>query len=117
MALPIKVLTDNRPSNFRVNKVGNTTIVNGNKRTLSLKAMEGGAKAYTGLVDKRLFTRENELYAIMDEASTLWHLKQNDGAVDPKLRDKQWTSFKALMNDVVPYYKNRNVEVSETYAE
>ena len=117
MALPIRTITDNRPSNFQVSKVGNTTEVNGNKRTLSLKPMQGGAKDTTGLVDKRLFNGQNELYALMDTETCLWHLKQNDGSVDPKLRGKQWTSFKMLMNDVVPYYRNRNVEVTEIYAE
>jgi hypothetical protein len=119
MALPTNVMQimDNRPSNFRPSKIGNTTLTSGNKRTLRLKPMEGGAKASTGLVDKRLFTGDNELYAIMNEESNLWYLKQNDGAVDPRLREKRWTSFKTLMTDVVPYYRNRNVEVTEDYAE
>ncbi len=60
-----------------------------------------------------LFTGGCTLNAIMDEATSLWHLKQSDGSVEPKLRDKQWTSFKMLFNDVATYYKNRNVEITE----
>ena len=117
MALPIKdSTTATIPSNFKSTKIGNTTITTGNVRVLRMKPKDGGAKSSTGLVDNRLFTGENELNAQMDMESCLWHLKQKIGAVDPKLRDKRWTSFRMLYNDVVTYYANRNVEITEVNA-
>lgn len=84
----------------------------GADRVLTLSQIDGTKPlSSTGLVDKRLFTGENKLHAIMSPSNLLWTLKYEQGAVPPPLRDKSWTSFPLLMNDTRAYFKSRNIDI------
>jgi len=77
---------------------------------LELAARDGGAKAVTGLIDRRLFTKENELHAIMNPETCLWRLRYKTGVVPPALQ-QQFTSFSKCLNFVETYFGGRNVDV------
>lgn len=80
-------------------------------RILVLKVKDGLApKSSTGLIDRRLFTNENNLRAVMDTATSLWHFKYDSGIVEPKLRGR-WTSFSKLLEYAKNYFDKRNVEI------
>lgn len=65
-----------------------------------------------GNSDKRLFTGENKLHAVMDTQTTLWALKYDMGAVPQPLRCS-FTSFKSLRQHTEAYFNKRNVEIKE----
>lgn len=82
-------------------------------RILVLAPMEGKfVKSGTGIVDKQLFTGGNNLHAIMDNASCLWILKYDHGALPPVLKQK-WTSFSKLYAFVEDYMNKRNIQIKE----
>lgn len=86
----------------------------GADRVLVLKPIEGEKPlTSSGLVDKRLFTGENKLHAIMDGSSLLWSLKYEQGAIPPVLKDKKWTTFRLLLNDTEAYFNSRNVKITQ----
>lgn len=80
---------------------------------LVLKPIDGKPKNSTGLVDRQLFTGENNLHAIMDTQTCLWHLKYDRGVLPPHLRDKQFTGYSAMLKYVKDYMLTRNIEISE----
>lgn len=83
----------------------------GADRVLKLTRIEGTTtKNSSGIVDNRLFTGENELHAIMDPETTLWHLKYKAGDVPQPLKQR-YTGFAKLMDDLVPYFEKRGVKV------
>lgn len=79
---------------------------------LVLKPIDGKARDVTGIIDRQLFTRDNNLNAIMDTQTCLWSLAYDKGTLPPVLRQK-FTGFAPLMKTVKEYMKNRNVEVVE----
>lgn len=82
-------------------------------RVLVLKPKEGHtAKTTGGLVDKRIFTGENNIHAIMDPEYGHWHVKYDSGTVPQQLQQR-WTSFSKLYEFVKQYYDKRNIEITE----
>ena len=82
-------------------------------RVLVLKPIEGkDALSSKGMVDNRLFTRENNLHAIMDEQYGHWHVEYDKGVIPPDFQQR-WTSFSKLYNFVSEYYKKRNIQIQE----
>jgi hypothetical protein len=80
-------------------------------RVLVLKPIEGkDALNTSGMIDKRLFSRENNLHAIMDEQYGHWHVEYDSGVVPPPLQQR-WTAFSKLYNFVSEYYKKRNIQI------
>lgn len=82
-------------------------------RIFILKPKEGKvAEATSGLTDKRLFTGENKLHAIMDTQTTLWHLKYDQGILPPLFK-QQFTGWLMLLKVVKEYYTKRNIDIVE----
>lgn len=82
-------------------------------RILVLSVMEGKKpQSTTGAADPRLFTGENKLHAVMDQQTTLWHLKYDMGIVPQPLKC-QFTSFRSLREYAELYYNKRNIEIKE----
>ena len=82
-------------------------------RVLVLKPIEGKDTLNTkGMVDKRLFTRENNLHAVMDPEYGHWRVEYDSGIIPPAFQQR-WTSFSKLYNFVTEYYKRRNVQITE----
>jgi hypothetical protein len=82
-------------------------------RVLVLKPKEGmTAKSTGGLVDKRLFTGENNIHALMDPEYGHWYVKYDSGVVPQQLQQR-WTSFNKLYEFVKNYYATRNIEIKE----
>lgn len=78
---------------------------------LILKPIEGvKGKTSSGIVDPRLFNGENELYAIKDPQTCLWHVQYKQGVLPPKLKQR-FTSYDLLLTYVTDYYKTRNIEI------
>jgi hypothetical protein len=65
-----------------------------------------------GLVDARLFTGENKLHAIMDQQTSLWKLKYDQGNVPVPLQC-HFTSFAKLKLYAEDYFRKRNIEIIE----
>lgn len=82
-------------------------------RVLVLKAKEGmSPKSSSGLIDKRLFTGENNIHAVMDPEYGHWYVKYDAGTVPTPLQQR-WTSFSKLYEFVKGYYSQRNIEIKE----
>lgn len=83
-------------------------------RVLVLKPIEGtrGAKNTSGVIDTRLFTGDNQLHAIMNQQTSLWKLKYDQGTVPPPLQC-EFTSFGKLKEYTEAYFKKRNIEIAE----
>jgi hypothetical protein len=79
---------------------------------LKIKDGEKGALNSIGVLDKRLFTGENNLHAIMDKETCLWSLKYDAGGI-PYAMKQQFTSFSTLYKFVEAYLKKRNIEIEE----
>ena len=93
-------------------------------RIFKLVPGEGGAtgpdtryKTNRGRPD--MYTGDKVLHAIQD--SGLWHLEfrtstgQGSGGLPEPLKQR-WTNFNQLIKFLVPYFKNRNVEIEEIIA-
>jgi hypothetical protein len=94
-----------RPTNLVKNK--------SKDRILVLKPIEGADILNSkGMVDKRLFSRENNLHAIQDEQYGFWSVQYDSGVIPPVFQQR-WTSFTKLYDFVSEYYKRRNVEIKE----
>lgn len=82
-------------------------------RVLVLKPIEGkDPKGSNGLVDKRLFTGDNKLHAVMDPEYGHWYVKFDMGVVPPQLQQR-WTNFAKLYHFVQEYYLTRDIEIKE----
>ena len=93
---------------YTVEKVKNVYNVS-TDRILSLKPIDDKIKD-VGLLDKRLFTGDNNLHAVQD--SGLWFVKYDHGAL-PGFLNQKFTNFNQLLKYVTSYFKSRNVEVKE----
>jgi hypothetical protein len=91
------------------------TKMRGNDRLFVIKQIDEKAPlSSTGLVDKRLFTGENRLHAIRDEASNwLWYFKYDTGAVPEFLKGRRYTKFNDAQKDAEKYFNGRNVKIEE----
>lgn len=65
-----------------------------------------------GNIDPKIFSGENKLHAIMDEESTHWFLKYDNGGLPEPLKQR-FTSFKTLLQHVEGYFRTRNLKVKE----
>lgn len=81
-------------------------------RVLVIQPIEGKPLATNGIMDKRLFTGENKLHAVMDSQTSLWKLKYDMGGV-PSALTGVFTSFAAAKKHAQDYFKSRNVEIVE----
>ena len=82
-------------------------------RVLVLKLIDGKKPLDSiGLVDKRLFTGENKLHAIMDTQTCMWTLKYDMGGLPQPLKQR-FTTFTKLLEYTRNYWKTRNIEISE----
>lgn len=70
-----------------------------------------GAKAVTGLVDRKLFTGDNHLHAIMDTQTCLWKLAYDNGTLPSALKEKMFTGFAPLYKHVDEYMRTRNAHI------
>lgn len=92
-----------------------TNIKDKNRKTdivLVLKAKDGSPLNSMGLLDRRLFTGENNLHVKLDPQTCLWHLYYDNGNIPAALRQR-WTSFDLAYKFVETYLKTRNLEISE----
>jgi len=82
-------------------------------RIIVLKPKEGMDVLNTsGIVDKRLFSGENQLHAIKDPETCFWSLRYDAGTLSEPLKGS-WNSFNKLINHVTDYFSRRNIEVIE----
>lgn len=81
-------------------------------RILVLKAINGRPTDEKGMVDKRLFTGENKLHAIMDTRNCTWTLKYEMGGIPPTLKGT-FTNFPSILKHAREYYLKRNIEITE----
>lgn len=79
---------------------------------LVLEPIDGAPLSAAGLVDKRLFTGENRLHAIMDTQTCLYYLKYDSGIVPEPLRQR-FTSLKKLLDFVTGYFERRKIRIKE----
>jgi len=96
-----------------LNFVPQTDKMKSNTRQLKLTAMDGKPPTDSkGMVDKRLFSGENSLYAVMEPQTSLWSLKYEHGQV-PTALQSNWTTFQGAYKEAKIYFNNRNVEITE----
>jgi len=83
-------------------------------RILVLKVKDGktGPRTSGGVIDKRLFSGDNKLHAVMDTQTALWKLKYDAGSVPMPLQCS-FTSFKALRAYTEAYFSKRDIEITE----
>lgn len=84
-----------------------------NKRALIVKVKEGEkARSTAGLVDSRLFTGQNKLFALKEPVGNLWMLRYESGMIPPVLRQK-FTKFSNLLDHTQRYFSKRGLEITE----
>lgn len=82
-------------------------------RVIVLKLMDGKTAINSkGATDNRLFTGENKLHAVYDNAFGLWALNYDKGQIPGGLEGK-FTDLTLLVNHVKQYFATRNIEVVE----
>ncbi|HXB13192.1 MAG TPA: hypothetical protein VNZ45_14495 [Bacteroidia bacterium] len=68
----------------------------------------------TGLIDRRLFTGEQKLHALMDDQTNLWHFRYDArGKLPPELDSQTFTTYSALLKFATEYFSKRNIKVAE----
>lgn len=88
--------------------------VRSDDRILVIRPVEGkDPLSSKGLTDKRLWTGENKVHAILDPMTMLWCIRYEIGAPPPAVRDQNFTSFRALMIYIKDYFEKRNLEIVE----
>lgn len=70
-------------------------------------------KTSTGMVDRNLFTGENNIHARIDPQTMMWDLHYEKGAIPGALKEQKWTSFSKLYKDLELYFNNRNIKITE----
>lgn len=81
-------------------------------RILVLEPIDGKPLNSKGLLDRRLFSGENELHAIKHPQNNLWYLQYKSGIV-PDIMQQRFTSFKGLYAFTEDYMKKRNVKITK----
>ena len=90
------------------------TNIRSDDRLLILRVMDDKAPLNTlGLTDRRLFSGENKVHAIMDTHSCLWTIRYEMGAPPPVLAEQRFTSFSKLLTFCKDYFVKRNIEIVE----
>jgi len=79
-------------------------------RTFVLSPLEGAAKNSIGMVDTRLFSGDNVLYAVRDAQYSTWTLQYKHGVLPAPFK-QTFTSFKKLEKYVADYMNRRNVRI------
>ena len=83
------------------------------KRALVLKPKPGEKpKSETGLVDPRLFTGENNIFAVRHPPTSLWSFKYESGILPQSLK-KSFTNINALVKYAEEYFGRRGMEIVE----
>lgn len=96
-----------------VNFVPNTDKMHSNNRELKLSVIEGADPLNSkNSIDKRLFTGDNKLYAILNPQTALWNLQYDKGGVPGPLQGT-WTTFQMAFKEAKAYFNKRNVEITE----
>lgn len=82
-------------------------------RQIVLRKKEGvPTRDNTGLVDKRLFSGEDNLRILRDPLSNLWTFKYNSGILPQPLKQK-FTSFNKAMKFAHGYFDRRGLDIIE----
>lgn len=91
------------------------TKMRGNERAFALELMDNKAPiSSTGLIDKRLFTGDNKIYAMRDEQSVnLWYFQYEKGELPPALKDAKFTKFDQAQKFLERYFNTRNIKIKE----
>lgn len=82
-------------------------------RVLVLKPIpDHKIKSSTGMTDKRLFTGENKLHAVMNTDTCIWSMKYEMGGLPEPLKE-QFTTFDKLLAHARKYYNSRGLDIIE----
>jgi hypothetical protein len=85
-----------------------------NDRVISLSQIDKKAPiSSTGVVDRRLFTGEQKLHAIVDSQSGLWYMQYETVGKLPQELDQKFTTFSALYKHAEEYFRKRNIKIEE----
>lgn len=71
----------------------------------------GAAYNTSGMLDKRLFTGENKLHAVLED-NGLWSFHYDSGIMNEPLKQK-FTSLSMALKAAKTYFDKRNVRVKE----
>jgi hypothetical protein len=83
-------------------------------RILTLSVKDGKeAKGSTGLVDRRLFTGDQQLHLSMNEQTGLWSFRYSKNALLPEPLQGTFTSFSKGYQQAEQYFDKRNVRITE----
>lgn len=83
-------------------------------RILSLSVIDNKApKATTGLIDRRLFSGEQQLHLAMDIQTNLWSFRYSSNTPLPEPLQGHFTSFTKGFEHAKNYFNKRNVEITE----
>ena len=83
------------------------------KRALVLKPIDGKVTKNTiGLLDPRIFTGEQNVYAVKDDQTNLWYIRYDRGIMPEPLQER-FTSFEKCLRHAQQYFKKRNVQVDK----
>lgn len=82
-------------------------------KVLKLKVIDDKAPlSSTGLVDRRLFTGQDNLHAVKDHETGLWNIKYTSGQLPDGLKGR-FTNLTMLLRTAGDYFKKRNLEIVE----
>lgn len=79
-----------------------------NDRILKLEKYD--PKQRTDLIDPKVFTGDNNLHVVADQATALWTFKYEHGHVPPQLRYK-FTDFNTAKAHAESYFKTKNIKI------
>lgn len=83
-------------------------------RVLVIKPIPGqDVKDSRGIIDRRLFTGENNLRIVRDPLDDLWYFKYDYGAVPPVIRSQKFTGFSKAYKYVERYLTKRGLQILE----
>lgn len=87
----------------------------GNERAFILEQIDDKAPiSSTGLIDKRLFSGENKIYAVRDETSfNLWYFRYEKGNLPGALEGIKFTKFVEAQKYLEKYFSTRNIKIKE----
>jgi len=90
------------------------TNVRSTDRIISLEVMDGKkALSSTGLVDRRLFTGEQQLRLKMDPQTCMWYFQYTQNGLLPEGLQGQFTGFKAGLKHAESYFGRRNIKITD----
>ncbi len=89
-----------------------TTKMRAKDRELVLDVIDKTVKGATGLMDTKLFTGGNKLFAKMEPDTCFWYFQYENGILPQSLKAK-FTSFPSLKKYADTYFKTRNIAIKE----